>query len=63
MKKSPLKNYGFSYELDKKEFVFHVVADSEQTARKMVAAMRAAEYCGELKLADESQSLVPALPL
>lgn len=49
MKNSPLKNYGFTYKHDGKDFVFHICAGSEQEAISRAAAMGSAELFGELK--------------
>jgi hypothetical protein len=48
MKKSPLKNYGFEYEMGNRKFSLSVCAATPKEARQRVAAMAAARFVGSL---------------
>jgi len=48
MKNTPLKNYGFNYKHNDKEFAFHVTAYTEEEARDRVSEMGKATFIGEL---------------
>lgn len=48
MKNTPLKNYGFNYKYNDKEFAFHVTANTEDEARGRVSEMGKAIFIGEL---------------
>ena len=52
MTNAPLKNYGFTYELDGKEFAFAIVAESEEEARRRATAMSGAAFVGEVQESD-----------
>lgn len=48
MTNTPLKNYGFNYEYNGKEFAFHIVASTKEEALDRASAMRDARCVGEL---------------
>lgn len=45
------KIYGFDYECDGKKYACDVLADSEESAKRRVAAMAKASFVGELMAA------------
>ena len=56
MTNSPLKNYGFTYKYNGKDFAFDVCAESEQEALARAAAMGSAKPFGELKSDADTKS-------
>jgi hypothetical protein len=52
MTNAPLKNYGFTYEVDGRSFSFTVIAESEAEAVRRVAAMSGAAFVGEVQESD-----------
>lgn len=58
--KSPLKNFGFTYEHEGTSFVFHIVAESADEALSRQASMAGAIYEGVMELAsDEGRAKDP----
>ena len=51
MEKTPFKSFGFSYKYEGSNFVFHIVASSEEEAIGRAQAMAGAKFEGEMKLA------------
>ncbi len=54
MNNTPLKNYGFEYEFQGRQFMFDVVARSADEATAKAAAMRNATMTGEMKAVDDA---------
>jgi len=48
----PQKTFGFEYQLHGRNFVFDVVASSQEEAKEQVAAMTGAIYVGQIKAAE-----------
>ena len=55
---TPLKNYGFSYEYEGTNFVFHIVASDPAEAKGRMEAMANAVFEGELLCTDGTQEFV-----
>lgn len=55
MMNTPLKNYGFNYEFEGKQFAFDIVAETMEQAKNKVLAMTSATLFGEMKEDDPAE--------
>ena len=54
----PSISYGFTYECDGKKYSFVLSDVSEESAKRRVASMAAAEFAGQVRYADEAESAI-----